>query len=142
METMYTAKATATGGRNGHIKSEDGLLDVDVRVPQSMGGPKGTYLNPETLFAGGYAACFGSALDGVIRNEKVKTGTTTVTAEVNIGKLDNGGFGLAVTLDVNVPDVDQQKAEELANKAHQICPYSNATRNNIEVKLIVTTNAS
>ena len=138
METMYTAKATATGGRNGHVKSEDGALDIDVRIPQSMGGPKGTYLNPEIMFAGGYAACFGSALDGIIRAEKVKTGTTTVTAEVNIGKLDNGGYGLAVTLDVNVPEVDQQKAQELVEKAHQVCPYSNATRNNVEVTLNVT----
>lgn len=139
--TLYTAKATATGGRSGHVKSTTGVLDVDVRVPKEMGGPSGDYLNPEILFAGGYAACFDSALSHVIRLEKVKTGTTTVTAEVSLMKLENGGFGLSVVLDANVPGVDQQKAEELVNKAHQVCPYSNATRNNIEVKLNVTTNA-
>lgn len=137
MESLYTAKATATGGRNGHVKSVDGALDADVRIPKEMGGPSGTYLNPETMFAAGYAACFGSALDGIIRAEKIQTGTTVVTAEVSIGKLDNGGFGLAVTLDVEVPGVEKAKAEELAGKAHQVCPYSNATRGNIDVKLVV-----
>lgn len=139
---MYTAKATATGGRNGHVTSADGALNVDVKPPKEMGGPAGNFLNPEILFAAGYAACFDSALNHVIRLEKATTGTTTVTAEVSIGKIDNGGFGLAVILDANVPGVDQQTAEALVNKAHQVCPYSNATRNNIEVKLNVTVNAA
>jgi lipoyl-dependent peroxiredoxin len=142
MEKLYTAKATATGGRNGHVSSEGGALNADVRVPKEMGGPSGNYLNPEILFAGGYAACFGSALDGVIRSEKKTTGATTVTAEVSIGKNENGGYGLAVTLDVNVPGVDQATAEDLVHKAHQVCPYSNATRNNVEVILNVSTNES
>ena len=137
MEAIYTAKATATGGRNGHVKSANGELDIDVRVPKEMGGPAGSYPNPEILFAAGYAACFDSALSLVIRNEKVQAGTTAVTADVSIGKLENGGFGLAVTLEVEVPGVDKAKAEELVNKAHQVCPYSNATRGNIEVTLIV-----
>jgi Ohr subfamily peroxiredoxin len=137
MEKIYTAKASATGGRNGHVKSEDGALDIDVRMPGVMGGPKGTYLNPEILFAGGYAACFDSALSHVARLEKINTGVTTTTAEVSIGKLDNGGFGLAVNLTVHIPDVDRATAEALVNKAHQVCPYSNATRGNIEVTLTI-----
>lgn len=137
MEKLYTAKATATGGRNGHVKSEDGALDADVRPPKSMGGPEGKYLNPETMFAAGYAACFDSALNLIIRNEKLKTGTTSVTAEVSIGKTDQGGYGLAVVLDIEIPGVERSQAEDLANKAHQVCPYSNATRGNIEVELSI-----
>ncbi len=138
MDKLYTAQATATGGRNGQVKSSDGVLDLEVRIPKEMGGSGGAYTNPEQLFAAGYAACFDSALSMIIRTEKVKTGTTTVTAEVSIGKNDAGGFGLAVTLDVNVPGVDQATAEALVAKAHQVCPYSNATRNNVEVTLQVT----
>lgn len=137
MEKLYTAKATATGGRNGHVQSADGALDADVRPPKSMGGPEGTYLNPETMFAAGYAACFDSALNLIIRTEKVKTGTTSVTAEVSIGKTAQGGYGLAVILNVEIPGVERAQAEDLANKAHQVCPYSNATRGNIEVQLSV-----
>jgi lipoyl-dependent peroxiredoxin len=137
MNKLYTAKATATGGRNGHVRSGDGTLNADVRAPKEMGGPSGQYLNPEMLFAAGYAACFDSALNLVIRNEKLQTGTTSVTAAVSIGKLDNGGFGLAVTLEVEVPGVEKEKAAELAGKAHQVCPYSNATRGNISVDLTV-----
>lgn len=137
MEKLYTAKATATGGRNGHIKSSEGSLDAETRIPKEMGGPGGNYVNPEILFAGGYAACFDSALNLIIRSEKVQTGTTTVTAEVSIGKLGNGGFGLAVTLEAEIPGVDKEKAEELVKKAHGVCPYSNATRGNVEVSLIV-----
>ncbi len=140
MEKLYTAKATATGGRDGRVKSDNGALDLEVKVPKEMGGPAGNYPNPEMLFAGGYAACFGSALDGIIRREKLKTGTTTVTAEVSIGKTSETAYGLAVKLDVNVPGIDQATAEELVKKAHQVCPYSNATRNNIEVELNVSTN--
>lgn len=137
MEKLYTAKATATGGRNGHVRSEDGALDAEVRPPKSMGGPEGNYLNPETMFAAGYAACFDSALNLVIRGEKVQAGTTSVTAEVSIGKLDQGGYGLSVVLVVEIPGVDRSQAQDLANKAHQVCPYSNATRGNIDVHLSV-----
>ena len=137
MDKLYTAKATATGGRNGHVTTEDGVLDIDVRVPQAMGGPKGNYPNPELLFAAGSAACFDSALSVIIRQEKVETGTTSVPAAVSIGKNGTGGFGLAVTLEVSVPGVEQALAEELAYKAHQVCPYSNATRGNIEVTIVV-----
>lgn len=137
MEKLYTAKATATGGRNGHVQSADGSLDIEVRIPKEMGGPTGTYLNPEILFAGGYAACFDSALSLIIKQSKVETGTTAVTAEVSIGKREDGGFGLSVVLEIEIPGVDKATAEDLANKAHQVCPYSNATRNNIDVTLVI-----
>lgn len=138
-QSLYTAHATATGGRDGHVTSSDQVLDLDVRVPREMGGSGGAFTNPEQLFAAGYAACFDSALNLVIRMSKVQTGTTTVTADVSIGKLETGGFGLAVALAVNVPGVEQAVAEQLVAKAHQVCPYSNATRGNIDVNLVVTT---
>lgn len=138
IQPLYTAHATATGGRDGHVTSSDQVLDLDVRIPREMGGAGGAFTNPEQLFAAGYAACFDSALNRVIQMSKTKTGTTTVTADVSIGKNDAGGFGLAVTLDVNVPNVEQAVAEELVAKAHQVCPYSNATRGNIDVTLNVT----
>jgi osmotically inducible protein OsmC len=138
LQALYTAHATATGGRDGHVTSSDQVLNLDVRTPRELGGSGGAYTNPEQLFAAGYAACFDSALNLVIRMGKVKTGTTTVDAAVSIGKLEAGGFGLAVTLKVNVPGVEQAVAEELVQKAHQVCPYSNATRGNIDVTLDVT----
>ncbi len=135
---MYTIGATATGGRNGHVKSENGILDLEVRHPKALGGANDDYANPEMLFAAGYAACFDSALNLVIQKSNAKTGTTSVKANVSIGQTDNGGFGLAVTLDINIPEVDMEEAKSLAEKAHQVCPYSNATRGNIEVELNVT----
>lgn len=138
MEKLYTAVATSTGGRTGSIKSSDGVLDLQVRPPKEMGGPGGNYTNPEQLFAAGYSACFGSALSAVALEEKIRI-RPEVTAKVSIGKKDGGGFQLAVEMDVHMTDIDQKKAEELTEKAHQMCPYSNATRNNIEVKLKVTT---
>ncbi|WDF54217.1 organic hydroperoxide resistance protein [Mucilaginibacter sp. KACC 22063] len=140
MKTLYTADATATGGRNGHVKSSNGVLDIEVRMPKALGGANDDYTNPEQLFAAGYAACFDSALNLVIKQANVTTGGTTVTAKVSIGQNDAGGFGLAVELDVNVKGVELDKANELVAKAHQVCPYSNATRGNIEVKLAVTNN--
>jgi Ohr subfamily peroxiredoxin len=142
MKTLYTAKATATGGRDGHVKSLDGILDVDVRVPKEMGGSGGNYLNPEILFAAGYAACFDSALNFIIKTEKVQAGSTSVSAEVSIGKLDSGGYGLAVVLLIDIPQTSKAQAVELANKAHQVCPYSNATRGNIEVQLMIKEDAA
>lgn len=137
MNTLYTATATATGdGRNGHTASDDGILDVDVRIPVAMGGPGGA-TNPEQLFAAGYAACFHSALKFVAAADKVDVTGTEVSASVSIGMLPAGGFGLAVELDVHVPSLDRDAALALVEKAHQVCPYSNATRGNIEVKLTV-----
>ncbi|REA57693.1 organic hydroperoxide resistance protein [Dyadobacter luteus] len=141
MNALYTAAATATGGRNGKVVSSDNVLDLEVRMPKELGGAGGAYTNPEQLFAAGYAACFDSALSLVIRGAKVKTGTTTVTAHVGIGKNEADGFGLVITLEVNIPDTDQATAEELVAKAHQVCPYSNATRGNVEVTLKTTTNS-
>ncbi|MEC3876459.1 organic hydroperoxide resistance protein [Chryseobacterium salviniae] len=140
MKTLYTTKVTATGGRNGHVKSDNGILDLDVKMPKALGGANDDFANPEMLFAAGYSACFDSALNRVISLSKIQTGETTVTAEVSIGQVENGGFGLAVQLDVNIPGVSIEEAQSLTEKAHEICPYSNATRNNIEVKLSVTNN--
>lgn len=140
MEALYTAVATSVGGRNGNVKSSDRVLNFEVKPPKEMGGPGGAFTNPEQLFAAGYSACFGSALNHVALLKKRKV-VPTITAKVSIGKKDDGGFQLAVEMDVNIPGIDQKDAEELVHEAHQVCPYSNATRNNIEVKLNVTTNA-
>ena len=139
MKTLYTTNVTAKGGRDGHVKSENGILELDVRTPKALGGASDDFANPEMLFAAGYSACFDSALNLVIRKSKIETGETTVNAKVSIGQTENGGFGLAVELNVNIPGVSQEEAQSLIEKAHQVCPYSNATRNNIEVKLAVTT---
>lgn len=137
MNVLYTATANATGdGRNGHTASEDGLLALDVRVPKEMGGPGGA-TNPEQLFAAGYAACFHSAMKFVAAADKLDTTGTEVSASVSIGMLASGGFGLAVELDVHAPALERAVAEALVARAHEVCPYSNATRGNIEVKLTV-----
>jgi Ohr subfamily peroxiredoxin len=137
MNVLYTATATATGdGRNGHTTSDDGVLDVDVRIPVAMGGPGGA-TNPEQLFAAGYAACFHSALKFVAGAERVDVSGTEVSASVGIGTIESGGFGLAVELDVVVPTLPHDEALALVEKAHQVCPYSNATRGNVEVTLRV-----
>ncbi len=137
MQTIYTAVALATGdGRNGHAESEDGILDLDLRVPKEMGGPGGAS-NPEQLFAAGYAACFHSALKLVAAQDKLDVTGTEVSASVGIGVLDSGGFGLEVELDVRVPNLERSAAEALVARAHEVCPYSNATRGNVDVTLTV-----
>jgi osmotically inducible protein OsmC len=138
MDKLYTAKATATGGRNGNVKSSDGILDLELRTPKAMGGANDDYTNPEQLFAAGYAACFDSALSLMAKANNTGAGTATVTAEVSIGKNEKGGYGLAVVLRVNIAGVAIDVAQDLANKAHEVCPYSNAIRGNVEVELIVT----
>jgi len=140
MKTLYTTNVTAKGGRNGQVKSDNGVLDLEVRMPKGLGGANDDYTNPEMLFAAGYAACFDSALNLIISKSEIKTGETSVAAKVSIGQNEDGGFGLAAELAVNIPGVSLEEAQELTEKAHQICPYSNATRNNIEVKLSVTNN--
>ncbi len=138
MDTLYTAEALATGaGRDGHVRTTDGQLDLDLAKPKEMGGQGGA-ANPELLFAAGYAACFHSALQAVARKAKTDLGDSTVGARVGIGPNDAGGFQLEVTLEVVIPDVPHDRAQELAEKAHEVCPYSNATRGNIEVQLVVT----
>ncbi|MBC7279641.1 MAG: organic hydroperoxide resistance protein [Nocardioides sp.] len=137
MTPIYTASAVSTGdARNGHVQSTDGLIDADVRIPKEMGGAGGA-TNPEQLFAAGYAACFHSALKLVAGKAKVDMTDSEVVADVSIGDNGQGGFGLAVQLEVTIPGTDTATAQQLAEQAHQVCPYSNATRGNIEVKLTV-----
>ncbi|GAB19781.1 organic hydroperoxide resistance protein [Gordonia effusa NBRC 100432] len=138
MSTIYTAEALATGaGRDGHGRTSDGRLDLDLAIPTEMGG-SGNGTNPEQLFAVGYAACFHSALQLVARQAKADITDSSVGARVGIGPNDAGGFALEVTLEVTLPNLDHAQAQELADKAHQVCPYSNATRGNIPVNVIVT----
>jgi osmotically inducible protein OsmC len=139
MAAVYTALATATGeGRNGHTRTSDGTIDLDLKVPTEMGGPGGG-ANPEQLFAAGYAACFHGALKMVAGQQKVAFTDSAVTAEVGIGPNGSGGFGLEVTLHVELGGIEQPAAEALVEAAHQVCPYSNATRGNIPVTLEVET---
>lgn len=140
MKPLYTAVATAKGGRNGEVRTDNGVLDVTVRMPRELGGANNDHTNPEQLFAAGYAACFDSALNRVIQMSGTDTGETSVMAKISIGQIGNGAFGLAANLEINIPGVSTDEALALAEKAHQICPYSNATRNNIEVLLTVTNN--
>ncbi|RVU24527.1 organic hydroperoxide resistance protein [Streptomyces antnestii] len=136
MDAIYTAVATATHGRDGRAVSSDGRLDLQLAIPAEMGG-NGQGTNPEQLFAAGYSACFASALGLVGRAAKVDVSDAAVTAEVGIGK-QGESFGLAVTLRVELPEsVDAETGRKLVEQAHQVCPYSNATRGNIEVDLVV-----
>lgn len=137
MNILYTATALATGdGRNGRVESSDGILTADVRTPREMGGAGGA-TNPEQLFAAGYAACFHSALRVVAQRSGADVTDSEVVADVSIGPDGDGGFGLAVGLEVTLPHVQRADAEQLVAQAHQVCPYSNATRGNIEVTLTV-----
>ncbi|MGY1716494.1 MULTISPECIES: organic hydroperoxide resistance protein [Geodermatophilus] len=139
MSAVYTAVATATGeGRNGRTRTDDGGIDLDLAVPQEMGGPGGG-ANPEQLFAAGYAACFHGALKLVARKRGATFTDSAVTAEVGIGPDDAGGFALEVTLRVELGGIEQAAAEELVEAAHQVCPYSNATRGNVPVALETVT---
>jgi lipoyl-dependent peroxiredoxin len=138
VDVKYTAKATATGGRDGQAKTEDGAFSVKLGVPKEMGG-NGQGNNPEQLFAAGYSACFLGAMKAVASHggtAKVPN-DATVTATVGIGPRSEGGFGLDVSLDVSLPGVPHEEAEALVQKAHQVCPYSNATRNGLDVRLRV-----
>ena len=138
MDIMYTAVAHATGdGRNGRVHSDGEALDLDLRVPKELGGPGGSFANPELLFAAGYSSCFHSALKLVSAREQADVSDSGVSATVGIGATDGGGFGLAVELDVHIPNVDDATAQRLAEAAHEVCPYSNATRGNIDVTLRV-----
>jgi Ohr subfamily peroxiredoxin len=137
MPDLYTARATATGdGRSGRSRTDDGLLDVDLAPPVELGG-RGGATNPEQLFAAGYAACFHSALRLVAVRRGLKLRDSTVTAEVGIGPDEAGGFQLSVALTAALPGVDADVAESLVGEAHAVCPYSNATRGNVDVALAV-----
>ena len=138
MQILYTAEATAYGGRVGRVTSDDDRLDVELSAPSEMGGPGGDGTNPEQLFAAGYAGCFHSALQLVARKMGVDATDSTVTARVGIGKADGRqGYGLAVELRVAVPKAEREQAEQVVAVAHQVCPYSNATRGNVDVDLTV-----
>ena len=138
MQILYTAHSIATGGRDGRAVSSDKHLDVKLSTPKELGGAGGDGTNPEQMFAAGYAACFLSAMKFVAAATKLALpADTAVTAEVGIGPNDKGGFGLAAELKVSLPGLDGAAAQALVAKAHEVCPYSNATRGNIDVKVSV-----
>ncbi|SER95868.1 peroxiredoxin, Ohr subfamily [Propionibacterium cyclohexanicum] len=135
MEALYTAEALSTGGgRDGHVRTVDGRLDTDMAAPKEMGG-SGAGLNPELLFAAGYAACFNSALHAVARKEGTALRDVSVGSRVSIGANDAGGYQLQVVLEINVPGLDHEAAVRLINDADQLCPYSNALRGNVDITL-------
>jgi lipoyl-dependent peroxiredoxin len=139
VNVLYKTSAKATGGRDGHAATLDGALDVKLTTPKELGGGGGAGNNPEQLFAAGYAACFLGAMKFVASQggtAKVPN-DATVTSTVGIGPRSEGGFGITVALDIGLPGVDKAQAQELVEKAHQVCPYSNATRGNVDVKLNV-----
>jgi len=139
MNTLYTTKVTAIGGRHGQIRSEDGLLNMRLALPRQLGG-KGDATNPETLFAGGYAACFENALLRVSREAglRLADGDVEVVAEIGLSRNESGGFVLSAALAVTVAGINQKKAEELVKSAHKICRYSNAIRGNVDVATSVS----
>jgi lipoyl-dependent peroxiredoxin len=138
VDVKYTTTATATGGRDGRAATKDGAFKVDLSTPKELGGGGGTGHNPEQLFAAGYAACFLGAMKAVAAQGGPKVpNDTSVTSSVGIGPRSEGGFGLDVALDVSLPGLDRAEAQALVEKAHQVCPYSNATRNNVDVRLRV-----
>jgi osmotically inducible protein OsmC len=135
MKTLYKAKVTTSGGREGHVKSDDGILDMRVSMPKGMGGKGEKHTNPEQLFAAAYSSCYGSALQVIAKKHKVDLGDFNVTATVKIGTLEDGNLQLGVILDSYIPGVDVETGEKIVNEAHEICPYSRATRDNINVTL-------
>ena len=134
MDLLYTAVATARGGREGEVVSDDGVLDLSMTLPKELGGPGGDHTNPEQLFAAGYSACFHSALKRLAGQQKLDVEGSEITARVSLG-LDDKGFGLAVTLVGRFPTLDAAAGERLMHEAHQVCPYSRATRGNVDVTL-------
>lgn len=134
----YTAHATTAAGRNGHVKSSDGVIEHDLTLPKEVGGPgKAGATNPEQLFAAGYSACFGGAVGAVAAAEKVKVGEITVTADVTLHVDPGPDFYISVKLATKIDGIDRATAEKLVHKAHEVCPYSKATRNNVKVELAV-----
>lgn len=142
IEKVFTAQAKAKGGRDGVITSNNDVLNLGLSTPKEMGGPgKAGTTNPEQLFAAAYASCFEGALGVAARQASVKLNNVTVEALIGFGKAEDGGYGISADLSINIPGVTQSQAESLVEAAHGICPYSRATRGNIEVNLITTTNA-
>jgi osmotically inducible protein OsmC len=136
MKTLYTAIATAHGGREGHVRSDDGVLDLELRIPKGLGGPGGAASNPEQLFAAGYAACFESALRFAARQQKKPLQDAHITAHVSLSATDDGKYVLGVELHGHIEGLSAEETRALMEAAHQVCPYSNATRGNIDVKLL------
>lgn len=140
MEILYTTSATSVGGRDGHVKSEDGLIDMDLKTPGAMGGPGGA-TNPEELFAAAYSACFNGALNLVMRMKKMRpSGEPSVKATVSLAKNPEGKFQVVAKIDANVPGVSAEEAKALVEEAHTVCPYSRAIHGNVEVELNATNN--
>ena len=137
MKSIYSIAATSTGGRNGHVTTDHQLIDADLGLPRALGGIDDLHLTPEAFFAAGYASCFDNALMHVIRLERIKTGPAVVSAKVDLLLSDINRLQIAVELKVELPGIDYTGAKDLVAKAHEICPYSNAVRGNIEVKIIV-----
>jgi osmotically inducible protein OsmC len=137
MKPLYTATATAHGGRDGQVKSSDGVLELSLKTPKELGGPGGSATNPEQLFAAGYSACFESALRLVARMQKKALTNASITAKVTLNKTDDEKYALSVELHGSIEGLDKDEATALMHAAHQVCPYSNATRNNVDVKLFV-----
>jgi Ohr subfamily peroxiredoxin len=138
VNVIYKTRATSTGGRDGHARSEDGSVDVNLVVPKEMGGPGGEGANPEKLFAAGYSACFLGAMKAVSGKVGVSVPQdATVTAEIGFGPRSEGGYGITANLTAHLPGVERADAERLMQAAHEVCPYSNATRNNLDVGLNV-----
>lgn len=136
VDVKYRTTASATGGRDGSAKTEDGTFQVKLAIPKELGGPGGAGNNPEQLFAAGYSACFLGAMKAVAPSLKTRVpADTTVTTTVGIGPRSEGGFGITVDMAISLPGLDRPEAQKLIDEAHQICPYSNATRNNVDVKL-------
>jgi lipoyl-dependent peroxiredoxin len=137
VQTLYTAETTATNGRNGHVRSSDGSVDLNLSAPSALGGSGKPGANPEQLFAAGYSACFIGAMQYQAMQQKLRPGDIRIDTKVAIGPAEgNNGFTLAVTMDVHVAELNQAAAEKLVADAHRTCPYSNATRGNIDVTLI------
>jgi len=137
MSVLYTAEATASGGREGRVRSTDGALNLELSIPKELGGPGGVATNPEQLFAAGFAACFENAIRLVARRKRVPIGHASVTARVGIGPNDAGGYQLGVELHAQLPDLDHDMAHEIVDAAHLVCPFSNAVRGNVEVMVVV-----
>jgi lipoyl-dependent peroxiredoxin len=134
---IYTAEATAVGGREGRVHSTDGALELDLAIPKELGGPGGRATNPEQLFAAGYAACFENAMRHAARQQRLPLGQASVTARVGIGPDGSGGFVLSVELHARLPEQDADTAQQLVEAADRMCPYSNAIRGNVEVAVVV-----
>lgn len=138
VDAIYHTTATASGGRDGAARSDDGSVDVKLVVPKEMGGPGGVGANPEKLFAAGYSACFLGAMKAISGKEGVRVpADATVTAEIGFGPRSEGGYGITADLTIALPGIERADAERLVHAAHEVCPYSNATRGNVEVGLTV-----